>query len=463
MANIRDQCSWIHMGEPEKATDKAKKLVKMAVAKARLLEPLSESKLPVTHSGVVIGGGISGMTAALDMAAQGFKVDIIEKASELGGNAMKIYHEEEGRKLREFAKELITRVNNTKNITVRLNTQVEDITGFVGNFKVKVAGQEIETGAIVVAVGAEEYRPKEFLYGEDKRVVTQLELEEQMQKGALPAKTIAMIQCVGSRNTEAPYCSRVCCANAIKNAITIKKANPASDIYVFHKDIRTYGFREELYKEAGQLGVKFVRVPEDKPPMLTKEGDALKMVATDTILGDDIQIRPDMVVLSAGIRPQEQNEELAKMLKVPLSKDKYFLEAHMKLRPVDFATNGVYLAGLAHWPKFTDEAIAQASGAASRAITIISKPELKSEGVIAAVNEDLCDGCAICEPVCEYKAITIVQDPKNPEKKKAVVNEGLCKGCGGCVAGCPSGAMEQRGFKNSQIIAAIDAALEESE
>ncbi len=463
MANIRDQCSWIHMEEPEKATKKSKDLVRMAVAKSRLLEPLVESKLPVTHTGLVIGGGISGMTAALDMAAQGFKVNLLEKTGELGGNAVKIFHEEDNRKLRDFANELITRVNNTRNITVHLNTQVEDVAGFVGNFKVKTNAGEIETGAIVVAVGAEEYKPNEFLYGDDKRVVTQLELEAQMDKGPLAAKTIAMIQCVGSRNDEAPYCSRVCCANAIKNAIEIKKTSPDSEVYVFHKDIRTYGFREELYKEAGSLGVTFIRVPEDKPPAVSKEGDALKLVATDTILGEDIAIRPDMVVLSTGIRPHADNEELAKMLKVPLSKDKYFLEAHMKLRPVDFATNGIYLAGLAHWPKFTDEAIAQASGAASRAMTIISKPELKSEGVIAAVNEDLCDGCAICEPVCEYKAITIVEDPKDPEKRKAIVNEGLCKGCGGCVAACPSGAMEQRGFKNDQIIAAIDAALEESE
>ena len=464
MANIRDQCSWIHMGEPEKATQKSKDLVRMAVAKSRLLEPLTESKLPVTHAGVVVGGGISGMTAALDMAAQGFKVDLIERASELGGNALKIFHEEDNRKVREFAKELVTRVNNTQNITVHLNTSVEDVSGFVGNFKVKTTGgSEIETGAIVVAVGAKEYTPKEFLYGQDKRVVTQFELENKMQQGPVGAKTIAMIQCVGSRNSEAPYCSRVCCSNAIKNAIALKKADPASNVYVFHKDIRTYGFREDLYKEAGRLGVNFVRVPEDQPPVVSKEGDALKLVANDTILGEDIMIRPDMVVLSTGIRPHEDNEELAKMLKVPLSKDKYFLEAHMKLRPVEFATNGVYLAGLAHWPKFTDEAIAQASGAASRAITVISKPELKSEGVIAAVNEDICDGCAICEPVCEYKAITIVEDAKNPDKKKAVVNEGLCKGCGGCVAACPSGAMEQRGFKNEQIIAAIDAALEESE
>ncbi len=463
MANIRDQCSWIHMGEPDKATKKSKDLVRMAVAKARLLEPLYESKLPVTHSAVVIGGGVSGMISALDIASQGYHVDLLEKSEELGGNALKIYHEEDGRKLREYAKELMTRVRNNKNITVHTSTEVKDVGGFVGNFKVQTTEGEIETGSIVVAVGAEEYKPKEHLYGEDPRVVTQLELEDKMQKGALPAKTIAMIQCVGSRNAEAPYCSRVCCANAIKNAIAIRKANPNTAVYVFHKDIRTYGFREDLYKEAGMAGVRFVRVPEDKPPMVTKEGDQLKLVATDIVLGDDLELKPDMVVLSTGIRPHHDNEDLAKMLKVPLSKDKYFLEAHMKLRPVDFATNGVYLCGLAHWPKFTDEAIAQASGAAARAMTIISKPELKSEGIIAAVNDDICDGCAICEPVCEYKAITIEADPKNPEKKKAIVNEGLCKGCGCCVAACPSGAMEQRGFKNQQILASIDAALEESD
>lgn len=461
MANIRDQCSWIHMNEPEKATKKAKDLVRMAVAKSRLLEPLYESKLPVTHSAVVIGGGISGMTAALDIAAQGFKVDIIERTGALGGNAAKIHHEEDGKKISTFAKELADKVGADKNITVHLNTEVQDVGGFVGNFKIQTSQGEIETGSVVVAVGAEEYKPTEYLYGQNSNVVTQLELEEKMESGNVPAKRIAMIQCVGSRNTDAPYCSRVCCANAIKNAISLKKADPSKDIYVFHKDIRTYGFREDLYKEAGSLGVKFIRVPEDKPPVVSQDGSALSLTAFDTILGDDITIRPDMVVLSTGIRPHADNEELAKMLKVPLSKDKYFLEAHMKLRPVDFATNGVYLAGLAHWPKFSDESMAQASGAAARAITIISKPELKSEGVIAAVNDDACDGCAICEPVCEYKAITIVVDPKDAEKKKAVVNEGLCKGCGCCVAACPSGAMEQRGFKNQQIIAAIDAALEE--
>jgi heterodisulfide reductase subunit A len=340
-----------------------------------------------------------------------------------------------------------------------MDSELEDLTGFVGNFKAKIRGQEYETGAVIVAVGGEEYKPKEFLYGQDKNVITQTELEEKLHHGQLHAKKVAMIQCVGSRNKEAPYCSRVCCSKAVKNAIEIKKKDPTAEVYVFHKDIRTYGFRESLYKDAAELGVKFVRFPEDKDPVVSKEGAGLKIVADDVILGSPLMFHPDMVVLSAGIRPQPDNEHLAKILKVPLSKDGYFLEAHMKLRPVDFATNGIYMAGLAHWPKFIDETIAQASGAAARAMTIISKQFLETQGIIAAVNDDICDGCGICEPVCEYKAITTVADPKDPKKLKAVVNEGLCMGCGTCVAACPSGAMEQKGFKNNQIIAQIDAAL----
>jgi heterodisulfide reductase subunit A len=355
---------------------------------------------------------------------------------------------------------LISKVRQNDKITVHLSTDVKEVGGFVGNFKVKSSrGDEWDAGAIVVAVGGVEYKPKEYLYGQDPKVVTQWELEEKMLKGPLHAKTVAMIQCVGSRNKEAPFCSRVCCTEAVKNAIAIKKSSPKTDVYIYHKDIRTYGFREDFYREAGELGVKFLRFPEDEDPVLEKHGNDLRLVATDVMLGEKIALKPDLVVLSAGVRPNHDNEELAKMLKVPQSKDGYFLEAHMKLRPVDFATNGVYLAGLAHWPKFLDETIAQASGAAARAMTIISKDFLKTEGIIAAVNDMGCNGCGVCEPVCEYKAITIVKDPANPEKLKAIVNEGLCKGCGTCVAACPSGAMEQKGFKNEQMIAVIDAAL----
>jgi len=460
MANIRDQCSWIHMHEPEKATEKAKALVRMAVAKARLLEPLKKSKLGVLHSAVVVGGGLAGVTAALEVAAQGFPVHIIEKTGQLGGNLPRLYHKEGTRKSRDYLNEIIAKVRDSKNITVHLNTKIEDVTGFVGNFKVKTNHEEIDTGAIIVATGANEYKPGEYSYGQDKRVITQLELEQKLDDGSLKAKKVVMIQCVGSRNEQVPYCSRICCATAIKNAIEIKHQSPSTEVYIMHKDIRTYGFREELYKEAGELGVNFIRFPEGTMPRIEGKAGQLEVITQDTVLGEEVMVKPDLLVLSVGIRPNEDNEELAKMLKVPLSKDGFFLEAHMKLRPVDFATEGVFLAGAAHWPKFVDEVIAQASGAATRAMTIISKDYLETEGIIAAVNEMVCNGCGICEPICEYKAITLVKDEKNPEKIKALINEGLCKGCGACVAACPSGAMEQKGFKNEQMYAMIDAALE---
>jgi heterodisulfide reductase subunit A len=461
MTNIRDQCSWVHMHEPEKATEKAKDLVRMAIAKARLLKPLKKAKLGVTHSAVVVGGGLAGMTAALNVADQGYSVHLIEKEAQLGGNLARLYHKEGDRKPREFMSELIGKVRDAENITVHLNTQVIDVGGFVGNFKVKTTDGEIETGTIIVATGANEYKPSEYLYGQDKRVITQLELEKQLDEKTLKAKKVVMIQCVGSRNEKVPYCSRTCCANAVKNAIDIKKASPATEVYVLHKDIRTYGFREELYREAGELGVSFLRFPEGIMPTIENKAGQLEVTAFDTVLKGDVMIKPDLLVLSVGMRPNEGNEELAKMLKVPLSRDGFFLEAHMKLRPVDFATEGIFLAGAAHWPKFIDEVIAQASGAATRAITIISKDFLETEGIIAAVNEMVCNGCGVCEPVCEYKAITIVKDPGNPDKLKAVVNEGLCKGCGTCVAACPSAAMEQKGFKDAQMYAMIDAALQE--
>ena len=461
MANIRDQCSWVHMHEPEKATEKAKDLVRMAVAKSRLLEPLGKSKIGVLHRAVVVGGGLAGMTAALDMAAQGFPVQLLEKSDRLGGNLNNMNYQEAGRPVKERLDAFVSQIRQNDNISVHLNTTVTDVSGFVGNFKVKTSkGDEIDTGAVVVTVGGQQYQPKdqEFMYGHDPKVVTQWELEENLLKGPLNAKTVVMIQCVGSRNKEAPYCSRVCCTEAVKNAIHIKQTSPSTEVYILHKDIRTYGFREDYYRDAAERGVNFVRFNENDDPKVEKHGQTLSVLVNDVVLGGTLKLHPDLVVLSTGIRPYHDNDDLAKALKVPLSKDGFFLEAHMKLRPVDFATNGVFLAGLAHWPKFMDETIAQASGAAARAMTIISKDYLETEGIIAAVNEDICNGCGLCEPVCEYKAITIIRDPNNPDRLKAVVNEGLCKACGTCVAACPSGAMEQKGFKDEQMYAIIDAA-----
>lgn len=457
MANIRDQCSWIHMHEPAKATEKAKDLVRMAVAKVRLLEPLVGAKIPVHNSAAVIGGGVTGMTAALDIAAQGYPVHLVEKTAKLGGNANNFYHDEDGTAVSKHVKDLVGKVESNKLITVHLNAEVKDIPGFVGNFKLQIADQETDVGAVILAVGAAPYVPKEYGYGSDAKVATALEVEKLISEKKFNAKNVAFIQCVGSRNEETTYCSRVCCTTALRNAIAIKEGDAKANVTIFHKDIRSYGFREELYNKASKLGVRFLRFPEGSQPKY--DGNVVK--AFDSILGDDVAVPVDCLVLSTGIAPQrEEKEELAKMLKIPISKDGFFFEAHQKLRPVDFATEGVYVAGLAHWPKHIDECIAQASGAASRALTVISKSELVSEGVIASVNEKYCDGCGVCEGCCEYSAIEIVE--VEPGKLRSVVNAGLCKGCGCCVAACPSGAMEQKGFKNNQIQAEIDACLDEA-
>jgi len=457
MANIRDQCSWVHMYEPEKATEKAKDLVRMAVAKSRLVEPLKTPTFPVNHAALVIGGGLAGMTAALDIAAQDFKVDLVEKESELGGNVRKV-HIEDGRTGAFIASELASQISKNPNITVHLDTKIKNVSGFVGNFVVETNKETFKVGAIVVATGASEYKPKEYLYGQDPRVITQLELAKHLAEKPLDAKVVAMVQCVGSRNPENPMCSRVCCTAAMKNAIKIMKTNPKALVYMFYKDIRTYGLKEDLYTEAARLGVVFIRTREEEMPVLVKEGNQLVISSYDITLDGQVQLKPDLVVLSTGIRPNPDNLEISQMLKVTLSKDGFFLEAHMKLRPVDFATKGVYLAGLAHWPKFMDETIAQASAAAARAMTVISQDYLETEGIIATVSETICNGCGLCEPVCEYKAITIVRDPDHPDMLRAKVNEGLCKGCGTCVAACPPGAMEQKSFKDAQMYAVIDAA-----
>ena len=457
MANIRDQCSWIHMHEPEAATKKAKDLVRMAIAKARLLEPLEGAKIPVTNAAAVIGGGITGMTTALDIANQGFPVYLVERAAQLGGNALNFNHSENGVSTKDFVAGLVKKVEDNKNITVLLNSNVKDIPGFVGNFKLQLEdGQEFPVGAVILAVGASAYKPTEFNYGKDPKVHTSLEAEKDIAEGTFKGKNVAFIQCVGSRNDKVAYCSRVCCTSALRNAIRIKMADPTANVTIFHKDIRTYGFREEMYRKASEVGVRFLRY-RDTDPLPTYDGETV--TAFDTTLGMDLSVPVDYVVLSNGITPdREEKEVLAKMLKVPISKDGFYFEAHQKLRPVDFATEGVFVAGAAHWPKHMDECIAQGSGAASRALTIISKPFLVSEGIVASVNENYCDGCGVCEGCCEFKAITIIE--KEDGRKISNVNAGLCKGCGCCVAACPSGAMEQKGFKNCQIQAEIDACLD---
>ncbi len=460
MANIRDQCSWVHMHEPEKATRKAKDLVRMVVAKAGLLEPLRRVPIEVKPSGLVIGGGLSGITAAQELSKQGFEAFIVEREDELGGLMKKIHYEMMGEKkdVQKKLKELIKSVNSDEKIHVFTKSTVKDVSGYIGNFKTTInyngKEKEIEHGIVIVATGGQEYKPKEYLYGKNDNVMTQLELEAKLAKKKFDADTVVMIQCVGCRNDERPYCSRVCCTEAVKNALKIKELKPKASVYIIFKDIRTYGFSEIFYEEAARQGIKFIRYDdENKPKVTDKKG--LDVKVWEPFLGEEITIKPDLLILSAATIPHADNADLAQMLKVPLSKHKFFLEAHMKLRPVEFATEGIFLCGLAHSPKFFEECVSQASAAVSRAATILSKKTLEAEGMVSSIDEDICSGCGTCVVICPFNAI------EKDEDGIARVTEVLCKGCGTCAASCPEKAASIKQFTDEQLIAQVVACVKE--
>jgi len=465
MANIRDQCSWVHMHEPKKATEKAKDLVRSVVAKTRLLKPLEKPLIKVTPVGLVIGGGVSGITAALELANQGFEIHLVEREKELGGHLRKIHYllendEDPKEKLSMLAKA----IEENDKIHVYLGAELVEVSGFVGNFKSKIKQQdgpvkEVEHGIVIVATGATEYKPEEYLYGKHPNVLTQHELEEEIANGQFNAKIVVMIQCVGARNEERPNCARICCGQAIKNALKIKEVNPNAEVYVLYKDIRSYGFREDFYREAASKGVVFINYEDERKPQVREENGKLEVTFWEPVIKQDIEVAPDLLVLSAATIPNPDNKHVAEMLKVPLTKDGYFLEAHMKLRPVDFATEGVFLCGMAHSPKYIDESIAQACAAAARAATILSKPMLEMEGIVANVDEDLCSGCRICEYLCPYGAIEMQE---KDGKLTAHVLEALCKGCGACGTACPTKAIIMGHFTTEEILAQVKAALMEA-
>jgi heterodisulfide reductase subunit A len=451
MANIRDQCSWVHMHQPEEATEKAKDLVRSVVAKARLLRPLKKPVTSVIPVSLVIGGGMSGMTAALELARQGFEVHLVEKEEELGGHLRHIHYLLGPENPQEMLESIIDEINENSRIYVHLNAELVDVKGYVGNFQTTISSngseKQIEHGTIIVATGATEYKPTEYLYGVDTRVLTQHELEEKLAKGQFNAKTVVMIQCVGARNDVRPNCSRICCGQAIKNALKIKELSPETEVYVLYKDIRTYGFNEDYYRDAAAKGVLFMRYDEEHEPEVIQKSGKLLVSAWEPILKSHIPIKADIVTLSVATVPNPDNKRLASMLKVPLTEDGFFLEAHMKLRPLDFATDGIFLCGLAHWPKFIEESISQACGAAARATTVLSKKVLETEAIVSHVDENLCIGCGLCISLCPYGAI------EKDERGIAKVNEVLCKGCGTCGASCPKRAITMHQFTDEQIIA----------
>ncbi len=465
MANIRDQCSWVHMHMHSESTEKAKDLVRMAVASAKELVPLHEKTLPIIKKGLVIGGGVAGMTAALKLSEQGYEVFLVEKEPQLGGNLKNIHFTIEGKDVQAFLSNLIQQVEEDERIHVITNALVVDFSGTQGNFStgIMVAPgmyyRKLEHGVVIVATGGEELKPDEYLYGQNEHVMTQLEFEKKLVEEpqfSLGQNTVVMIQCVGSRDEERPYCSRVCCSTAIKNALRLKDKNPDAQVMVLYRDIRTYGLMEPYYREARRRGIVFVRYDvKDKPVVEEKDG-RLTVTFFEPLIKRRITVHPDTLVLSSATIPRE-NEELALMLKVPRMADGFFLEAHMKLRPVDFATDGIYVCGLAHSPKTISESIAQAAAAAARAGTILARDSISVGGVVAVVEEEKCAACLTCVRACPYSV------PVINERGKAEIDPIKCHGCGVCAAECPGKAIELQYFRDVQVIAKCDAIYDENE
>jgi len=459
MANIRDHCSWVHAKDPEAATRKAKDLVRMAVAKAKGLTPLPEQSLSVTAKALVVGGGVAGMVAALTIAGQGFSCFIVEKDEELGGNARHIHSTLSGHDPRQFVQDLERSVRSHDLIQVHTGSQVQNVSGYVGNFQTLIhtpkGPKTLEHGAVVLATGGVGYTPKQYLHGQSGQVLTQAELEQRLGRPGEAEKlnNVVMIQCVGSRGDDLAYCSKVCCGQAVKNALRLLELNPDANVTVLYRDMRTYGFMEDDYTRARKKGVFFIPFDKDKPPRVEEVDGGLRVTSFYGLLQRELLMEPDLVALSVGIRPSPV-EALAKELKVPLTSDGFFLEAHPKLRPVEFSVDGVFLCGAAHSPKPISETIAQAEAAAGKACILLSKGAVPVEPTVSVVDTEKCTGCGICEKLCPYAAIRMIKIGK---KRKAETLAASCKGCGICASHCPALCISMGGFTNEQIMSQISA------
>jgi heterodisulfide reductase subunit A len=467
MANIREHCSWVHSKQKEEATEKAKEIICMSVARTINLEPLQEFELPVNKTALVVGGGLAGMTCALGLANQGFEVHLVEREPELGGMARRLHRTLDGLDVQAYLRGLVRKLYQHPLIHVSHAATITDVSGYVGNFvtTVETEGQvkRIRHGAAVIATGAEEYRPTEYLYGQDERVLTSVELGERIARrdpGLAEARTVVMIQCVGCRQEDRNYCSRVCCSHSVKNALQLKDLNPEVDIYILYRDMRTYGFYEDHYHAAANRGVIFVRYePEDKPRVEATNGEdgrpVVRVSVPDPILGQRLELDADWLALAAAVVPSSGSQEVSRLFKVPLSPDGFFQEAHVKLRPVDFAADGVFLCGTAHYPKHISEALTQAQGAAGRAVTLLSQDTVTASGSVCEIEESRCIGCGACVSVCTYGAL---QSRETKQGRKAVINPVLCKGDGLCNAVCPTRAIYLKHYTDEEILFQIDAA-----
>ena len=460
MANIRNQCSWVHGAEKEAGTEKAKDLVRMAVAKVALFEPMADPEIKINQNALVIGAGISGMSAAKNLAEQGYHTYLIEKGDSLGGQAQNLYQTWRSEDVQQNLAKLIQDVQSSPEIDIYLNTDLAQVDGFVGNFKSTIKGNGLEKvlehGIAIIATGASELKPDQYLYGQDPRVLTSLDLDRRLiAKDSSLEKTqcAVFIQCVGSRIEERPYCSKVCCTHSVLSALKLKEIKPEMDVFIIYRDMRTYGLREDLYREARDRGVVFIRYDDQKELKVEKDQEGLRVRFINYVLRREIEVRPDLLILATAIIPPRENA-VAKLFKVPLNNDGFFVEAHVKLRPIDFATDGVFVCGLAHSPKPIDESIAHGLGAASRAVTILSQKEMLGNAVVAHIDPETCVGCQGCLMVCPYEAIRYLEDRKICE-----VNEVICKGCGACAATCPSASAQLRRFTSRQIYAQIEKAL----
>ncbi len=467
MVNIRDHCSWVHANEPEAATDKSKDLVRMGIAKARHIQPLPEQTVPVTDKALVLGGGVAGLTSALTLAEQGFHTTVVEKEDKLGGHLQHLSYTLQGENVDTVLKSLSDKVKKSKKIDILTKSELAEVSGFVGNFssivKTKKGKKNVENtidhGVIIVATGGSEHRPEKILDNKVKfsdKVVTQRELEKRLAgraKNRAPQTTV-MIQCAGSRGDDLNYCSKVCCSHAVKNSLKIKEINPDSQVIVLYRDMRTYGFAEDAYREAREKGVIFVPYTMDEKPVIKGSGKNLKVTYNDPILREDVTIAPDLLTMSVGIVP-EGTEELSKLLKIPVNADSFYLEAHVKLRPVELPVSGVFVCGLAHSPKPVDEIVVQAQAAAAKASIPLVKGYVSVEPTVSNVDKDACIGCGICEALCPYQAIRMVKG--DDKKRKAETITASCKGCGICASRCPVFAISMGGFTDEQITAQITA------